>query len=59
LCTKLEKKQEEIVFKHNTKEQKKLDSDHGIIIISPCGNKIKLTRNDGTMVKSNLTAKWI
>jgi hypothetical protein len=44
----------------NTKknEQKKLDSDHGIIIISPCGNKIKIMRKDGTMVKSNLTAKW-
>jgi hypothetical protein len=56
---KTRKQQEEFFLKHNKKEQKKLDSDHGIIIISPCGNKIKVMRNDGTMVTSNLTAKWI
>ncbi len=51
---KTRKKQQELFFeKHNEKEQKKLDSDHGIIIMSLCGNKIKVMRIDGTMVKSN------
>jgi hypothetical protein len=59
LSTKQEKNNKIFFWKTQRKITKELGSDHGIIIMAPCGNKIKVMRIVGTMVKSNLTAKWI